>query len=275
MADKKTRVLIVEDEEVLLQTLQLKLTKVGFDVTVTRDGLQGLAEIHRVLPDIVLLDILMPNLDGFGVLEKLHEEGIIPGLPVIIISNSGQPVEIDRALKLGARDYLVKADFSPDEVLAKMCTVLPDGAMSSSEPNALPVAATTTAPAPHPIVGQAKVLIVEDDQFLRDLMERKLRKEGFVTESAIEGESGLKKVTSFRPDLVLLDIILPGLDGFTILQKIRENSATASTPVILLTNLGQRDDVEKGLKLGAAGYLIKAHFTPGDIVDKVKEILHI
>lgn len=276
MANQKPRVLIVEDEEVLLQTLQLKLTNEGFEVTVVRDGLQGLSEIHKELPDIVLLDILMPNLDGFGVLEQLNKEGVIPKLPVIIISNSGQPVEIDRALKLGARDYLVKAEFAPEEVIAKVRQILPDFAQPASGKPATDAAPVPVpGQVPHAITGQAKVLIVEDDQFLRDLMERKLRKEGFSVETAIEGESGLQKVTSFKPDIVLLDIILPGLDGFTILQKIKENPATAGTPVLLLTNLGQRDDVEKGLKLGAAGYLIKAHFNPGDIVDKVKEILHL
>ena len=119
----------------------------------------------------------------------------------------------------------------------------------------------------------ARILIIEDDQFLRDLMERKLIKEGFVVETAIEGESGLQKIKSWRPDLVLLDIILPGLDGFSILEKVKADASVASIPVILLTNLGQRDDVEKGLKLGAVGYLVKAHFTPGDIVEKVKSVL--
>src|SRR6185295_13891435 len=122
---------------------------------------------------------------------------------------------------------------------------------------------------------KTKVLIIEDDQFLRDLMERKLVKEGFTVETAIEGETGLQKIKSWQPAMVLLDIILPGLDGFSILEKVKKDPATTNIPVILLTNLGQRDDVEKGLKLGAVGYLVKAHFTPGDIVEKVKEVLHL
>lgn len=247
------KVLIVEDEEALLQTLQFKLSREGYEVALARDGFQGLEQIKANRPDVVLLDILMPKLDGFGVLEQLSKEKVIPGLPVIIISNSGQPVEIDRALKLGARDYLVKAEFAPEEVLEKVRKVLgQDGASAGTN---------------------GRVLIVEDDQFLRDLMERKLKKEGFSVDTAIEGETGLQKIVATKPDLVLLDIILPGVDGFSILEKIKGNPAVANIPVILLTNLGQRDDVEKGLKLGAAGYLVKAHFTPGDIVEKVKSVL--
>jgi len=247
------KILIVEDEEALRQTLQFKLSHEGYEVVTAEDGIQGLEQIKTTKPDVVLLDILMPKLDGFGVLERLHTEGTIPQLPVIIISNSGQPVEIERALKLGARDYLVKAEFSPDEVLEKVHKVM-------GQP--------TTSPATN-----GRVLIVEDDQFLRDLMERKLKKEGFTVDTAIEGDTGLQKIAATKPDLVLLDIILPGLDGFSILEKLKQNPEVANIPVILLTNLGQRDDVEKGLRLGAAGYLVKAHFTPGDIVEKVKAVL--
>lgn len=268
---KPIKVLIIEDEEALLSVLEHKLTREGYEVSLARDGEQGLEQIKATKPDVVLLDILMPKLDGFGVLEKLHSDGLVATLPVIIISNSGQPVEIDRALKLGARDYLVKAEFSPDEVVQKVRKVLADPSAVSEGKEAisiLPPSANSVAN------GQSsRVLIVEDDQFLRDLMERKLIKEGFVVETAIEGESGLQKIKSWRPDLVLLDIILPGLDGFSILEKVKADASVASIPVILLTNLGQRDDVEKGLKLGAVGYLVKAHFTPGDIVEKVKSVL--
>lgn len=275
MADQK-KILIVEDEETLLKALEHKLTLDGYQVVLARDGAEGLSQIKDGHPDLVLLDILMPKIDGFQVLEQLRTEGIIPNLPVIIVSNSGQPVEIDRALKLGARDYLVKAEFDPEEVVVKVRKVFNGGepaaaaAPAASDVSILPPSAASGASS-----GKTKILIVEDDQFLRDLMERKLVKEGFDVETAIEGEMGLQKIQSWHPDLVLLDIILPGLDGFSILEKVKKDSATSGTPVILLTNLGQRDDVEKGLKLGAVGYLVKAHFTPGDIVEKVKEILHL
>ena len=117
------------------------------------------------------------------------------------------------------------------------------------------------------------ILIVEDDKFLRELIAKKLIKENFEVSEAIDGEEGIKKVKSEQPDLVLLDLILPGIDGFEVLSKMKEDSSLVSIPVIILSNLGQKEDVEKGLKLGAADYLIKAHFTPGEIIDKIKIIL--
>jgi len=118
-----------------------------------------------------------------------------------------------------------------------------------------------------------KILVIEDDKFLRELIIRKLEEESFVVSEAIDGEAGIKKIKEEKPDLVLLDLILPGIDGFEVLSQIKKESSLISIPVIILSNLGQRDDIEKGLKLGAIDYLIKAHFTPGEIIDKIKSIL--
>ncbi|MFH1401371.1 MAG: response regulator [Parcubacteria group bacterium] len=117
------------------------------------------------------------------------------------------------------------------------------------------------------------ILIVEDDKFLRELMAQKLIREGFNISEAVDGEEGLKKIKEEKPRLVLLDLILPGIDGFEVLSKIKEDPEISQTPVIILSNLGQREDVERGLKLGATDYLIKAHFTPGEIIEKIKNII--
>lgn len=118
-----------------------------------------------------------------------------------------------------------------------------------------------------------KILIVEDDKFLRELITRKLDNEGYMVVEAVDGEEGLKKASEEKPDLILLDLILPGIDGFEVLTQIKQNNNLASIPVIILSNLGQREEIEKGLKLGAIDYLVKAHFTPGEIIEKMKNIL--
>lgn len=120
---------------------------------------------------------------------------------------------------------------------------------------------------------EENILIVEDDKFLRELISRKLLGEGFKIEEAIDGEEGLKKLQESKPDLILLDLILPGLDGFDVLQRIKDDPGTASVPVLILSNLGQKDEIEKGLKLGAVDFLVKAHFTPEEIVQKIKQVL--
>lgn len=114
-----------------------------------------------------------------------------------------------------------------------------------------------------------KILVVEDDKFLRELIVQKLNSEGYEPSEAIDGEEGIKKVKEERPDLVLLDLILPNIDGFEVLSRMKTDAALSKIPVIILSNLGQKEDVEKGLKMGAVDYLIKAHFTPGEIIDKI------
>jgi len=115
-----------------------------------------------------------------------------------------------------------------------------------------------------------KILVIEDDRFLRELISKKLAKEGYEVSEAIDGEEGIKKIKSEKPDLILLDLILPSIDGFEVLSKMKDDPIVSSIPVIILSNLGQKEDVEKGLKLGAVDYLIKAHFTPGEIIEKIR-----
>lgn len=119
------------------------------------------------------------------------------------------------------------------------------------------------------------ILLVEDDVFLAGIYQKKFEMEGFKVSIADNGEKGLVDAKKKKPRLILLDILLPKLDGFAVLEKLKADPTTKIIPVILLTNLGQKDDVEKGLQGGAVDYLIKAHFKPSEIVDKVKEVLKI
>ena len=117
------------------------------------------------------------------------------------------------------------------------------------------------------------VVLVEDDTFLANIYKTKFEMEGFKVTVAENGPAGLDEVKKKHPDVVLLDILLPKLDGFTVLEQLKADSTVKDIPVILLTNLGQKDDVEKGLQMGAADYLIKAHFKPSETVAKVRKVL--
>lgn len=117
------------------------------------------------------------------------------------------------------------------------------------------------------------LIIVEDDQLFRDLMTLKLNIENFTVIEAADGEEGIKKIKEEKPDLVLLDVMLPGVDGFGVLEAIRKDPALSKIKVFFLSNFDTKEDIEKGMKLGATDYLIKSQNTPADIIDKVKEAL--
>ncbi|MDI6602515.1 MAG: response regulator [Patescibacteria group bacterium] len=114
------KILLVEDEEIIISLLQRKLTQEGYEVLLARDGEEGLKAMREVKPNLVLLDIIMPKMGGFEVMEEMIKDKELKEIPVIIISNSGQPVELDQAQKLGAKDWLIKTEFDPQEVVNKV-----------------------------------------------------------------------------------------------------------------------------------------------------------
>lgn len=117
------------------------------------------------------------------------------------------------------------------------------------------------------------VALIEDDPLIAEMYTTKFTKEGYDIKHAADGAAGLEMVKQEKPDIILLDIIMPKMDGFQVLTELRKEAAFKDTPVIMLTNLGQEEDVQKGRALGATDYFIKTNFTPAAIVDKVKGIL--
>ena len=244
-------------------------------------------------PDLILLDILLPKKNGLEVLKEMQADPELQKIPVIAISNSGEQNEIDQAKTLGATDFLIKAIFDSNDVVKKVeealghsiaagnpSTILPINQVSrqvavedtivttpdTSKP--APVTPTTTSSS----LGKT-ILIVEDDKFLRELATQKLRAEGFQVLEAENGEEALEMMQAKDPSLVILDLILPGIDGFQVLTKIKSEPKWASLPVIILSNLGQEDDIAKAKSLGATDYLVKAHFSFGEIIKKIKTVL--
>jgi DNA-binding response OmpR family regulator len=118
-----------------------------------------------------------------------------------------------------------------------------------------------------------KILIVEDDPFLSEMYSTKLTQEKFEVELAIDGKEAVKKAMELKPDLILLDIVLPKMDGFEVITELKKDPQLRNIQIVALTNLGQKEEVEKGLKLGADDYIVKAHFTPTEVINKVKQII--
>ena len=122
-------------------------------------------------------------------------------------------------------------------------------------------------------MAKIKLLIVEDDQSIRDLYCLKLTKSGFDVSSADNGGKGLEMATKILPDIILLDVMMPVMNGFEVLKKLRKNKDTADIPVIILSNFGEVDQMTNGFTSGATDYLIKAEHTPSDVVEIVNETL--
>ena len=118
-----------------------------------------------------------------------------------------------------------------------------------------------------------KVLVIDDDPFIVEMYVLKFKDEHFTIDFAHTGEDGIKKAKSFDPDVILLDVVMPGIDGFQTLERLRKEGLQQK--IIMLTNLGQKEDIDRGMKLGANDYVVKAHFTPSEVVAKVRAVLGI
>lgn len=297
--EEQKRIIIVEDDAVLRDVLAEKLQRSGYIVDIAQDGVIAMERIRASRPDCILLDILMPRKSGIEVMEEIYADDNLRGIPVIIISNSGQPVEIKRAQELGAREFLIKAVFDPNEVLEKVRKVLAGdtmapqgewgvrtqnvtgaGAVEHPVVESAPVAqvAVTVSTATAAVVAPAAeekvfILVIEDDKFLRELLVRKLSAEGFDVKNAIDSEAAFIILAERTPKIILCDIILPGVDGFEILRRIKEDPKLINVPVVMLSNLGQKEDLERAMNLGAKDFMVKANFTLDEIVTKVRTLI--
>ena len=118
-----------------------------------------------------------------------------------------------------------------------------------------------------------RILIVDDEENFQDIYLRKFTESGFEATAAADGASALKKIEEDQPDVVLLDLVMPQMDGFEVLRELGVMKLAKKPKVVLLTNLGQKEEIEKGLKLGAQDYIIKAHLTPSEVVERVRTVL--
>lgn len=118
-----------------------------------------------------------------------------------------------------------------------------------------------------------KILIIEDDSFLQGLASTKLEKEGFAVMGASNADEAMKILAAGAPDLILSDLVMPGTDGFGILENVRKNPATAQIPVIVFSNLSEDKDIKRAKELGATDYMVKSNFTLDELADKIKELL--
>lgn len=269
------KILIIEDEEILLDILHKKLKNKGYEVIIAKDGDLGLKAVEADRPDMILLDMVMPKKDGYEVLEELKQKN--SKIPVMIISNSRQVVDLERAKELGACDYIVKAELNPDEIIEKISKCLMTIDEKKINTN---IASDNTEKPLEPNekdAGEKKtiILVAEDDPFLRELCSKKLERMGYNVVTAMDGVEAYEKIIKTKPTLVLLDVIMPGMEGFEVLKRVRGNIDTnlAKTPIVILSNLGQDDDKKKGIELGANDYLVKSDNTIDQIIKKIEHYL--
>jgi DNA-binding response OmpR family regulator len=326
-------VLVADDDLVTQKILRITLECAGYEVTAVCDGEETLRVLEGWVPDVVILDVMMPKLDGFSVLRRIRDDPRTARIPVVLLTGRSSPDDLWRGWQEGVDYYLTKP-FDSEELLRFMDRTVARGAPQEAphpappypaiEPVAEPVepvagpadpaepasgpvepepvvwslepagrvepaqpaeqaepvagfadplarpvepvagpvepegaAEDSPAPAAIPVTATAMVLVADDDPSIHKVLRLNLELEGYTVASAFNGEEALERLAEARPDLVVLDVMMPALDGLEVLRRIRANAATADLPVILLTARSAEEDMWEGWQLGVDYYLTK------------------
>ena len=267
--------MIVEDDPMLVEIYEKKLTAAGFEVRVVSAGATVKSEMTDWKPELVLLDMVLPDMDGFEILEVVKKDPAIKDIPIYVFSNLSAKEDMERTKELGAAGFLTKSNFTPTQLAEEVKKMLnnPDLTPRAAEP-----AAETGAMSPenNPVRKEAtghKVLIIEDEDIFIDMFGDKLKQEGFEVVAAKNGKWGLKEAEKGVFCCILLDMMMPAMNGYEAIQELRANPVTKNIPVIILSNSALDSEVQKALELGANAYYIKTQITPGEVAEKVKELV--
>jgi CheY-like chemotaxis protein len=237
-------ILVVDDDEANRDILSRRLIKEGYTVTAADSGKSALDMLRLEVYDLVLLDIMMPGIDGYEVLKRIKSEPALYNTAVIMVTALSDAINVKRCLELGAADYIGKP-FELTFLKSRIWQAV--HSLGKSRRTAVTQDRAAT------------VLIVEDDEVNRDLLVRRLNKAGHTAHVAANGAEALLLLNRQRYDLVLLDIMMAQMDGYQTLQKIRSLRARAELPVIMVSALGDAASIARCMELGADDYIMKPY----------------
>jgi CheY-like chemotaxis protein len=243
------RVLVIEDEANNLDVAQRIIRAAGHEALIATDGQSGLDLARAQHPDAILVDLLLPRIDGWTVTRTLREEAWAARIPIIAVSALAMQQDRQRAIDAGCDDFVSKP-YAPAELRAVLARFLPE--------NAAPPAGTRKSDgAVAPVQRLGTVLAVDDEPANLDLISRRLQALGCAVLRASSGEQALAIAERDRPDLLLLDVMMPGIDGWETCRRLKKNELTASIPVIFVTAADATEDVVKGFEAGGVDYIAK------------------
>jgi two-component system cell cycle response regulator len=268
------KIMVVEDDPMLIEIYERKLKDAGFDVKVVTTGAAVEEEAATWQPELILLDVVLPDMDGFEVLSVIKKVPEIKDIPVYVFSNLSAREDMERATNLGAAGFLTKSSFTPsqlaEEIKKLMNIISVPGRKTASFPTASQnegVLADKKEPN-----GQ-KVLIIEDEDIFIEIFGEKLKQEGFEVVSAKNGRWGLSEAEKGGFCCVLIDMAMPAMNGLEAIKELRANEKSKDVPIIILSNTALDSEVKEALEIGANEYYIKTQITPGEVADRVRDLI--
>ena len=244
------KILIADDDPHIVALISSRLRAAQYEVVVAYDAVQTMSQVRKEKPDLIILDMKMPAGGGASVLDNLKMSIDVFNIPVLVMTAYPSDATRQKALEMGVADFVTKP-FKPEEILTKVKKALGETGPEESRPIA------------------KKILVVDDNPNIVKLLEYRLKANEYEVITAHDGEEALDKVRQAKPDLMILDVVIPKLDGYKVLSILRADEQYKDIPVVMLTAHGQAKDVEKGLELGAVSYITKP-FKPDVLLGVIK-----
>lgn len=242
---KDFSVLIIDDDNHLSDLLSVRLRQKNIQAFYASDGEGALKIINHKTPDLIVLDIGLPGLSGHDILRRLKQDPEYVSIPILMLTAHAQEQDVVSALHSGAIDYIIKP-VDMDQLVARVEKLLD--------------------------VSLYTIVIADNDPLILQLLDRKFRHRGFKVKLAEDGEKAWNQIFKTLPDLVVLDRMMPGMEGLAVLKKMKSEDSTSNIPVIILSARNQDRDFEEAMKRGASHYMTKP-FIIDDLIDKSLKLL--
>lgn len=239
----RKKVLIIEDEPELVRALEVRLKTHDYDVITALDGEDGLRKAKEEHPDLVILDIMLPRIEGYEVCRRLKSDESCKHIPIMMVTVKAQNKDKVKGLRMGADEYVVKP-FEWDDLLEKV--------------NSL-------------VGSKATILVTDDEPDLVKALTLRLESEGYSVVTASDGKESIEKVRESVPDLIILDVMMPGMDGFETCRRLRKD-LDLDIPIIMLTVKAEPGDKARCFQMGADVYIAKP-FDYNNLIHHVRELL--
>lgn len=267
------RILSIDDSPTVLKLIEMICHHAGYEVHLARNGREGLERAIEVHPDVILVDFIMPEMNGLQVCKALQENPATRDIPIILVSSKGEAVGDKFVEVLGVKHYCTKP-FQADDLLAKLAEVLgeddvaPHGAKSAAAAKG----SAPSKPATAAREGAATVLSIDDSPTILRLVEMILSHAGYAVHTSADGAAGVAMAKELHPDIILVDFIMPGMNGFQVCKALREDPETAAIPIVLVSSKGEAIGEQFVDTLKIEHYLTKP-FRPEELVEEVKRFL--
>jgi len=262
---KKETVLLIEGNKSQSDSLTNGLKSKGYSVIVQNKGADGLKVMHDSLPHLVILDLNISDIDPYEFLENKNTDTTVSKIPVFLLSSEGVSINMRKVPENSVTDFVVSLDLNPSDLVDRVNHLFGHNSIAENLNSNLKDDVTNK--------NAKEVLWIEDDKLISSILMKKFIGAGIKVTHFTNGEEALTELKRFIPDLIILDITLPGMDGFEILQKIHMNEEYKKIPSLILSNLSRPSDFEKAQILGATKYMVKAASSLDQIVTEVQNLL--